>query len=165
MTDDADVLGPGWTARTLPLRPDGGTPDPVATLVHREGTDSRRALLYVHGFVDYFFHTQFADALGAHGYDVYALDLRDYGRSIRDGRPPNHITDLGTYAEEIDAAIRLIRAEHDEIVLLGPLDGRAGHLPVGRRAPWRGPHRRARAQQPVAGPARARGSSARCSPP
>jgi alpha-beta hydrolase superfamily lysophospholipase len=119
MTDDVDVLGPGWTARTLPLRPDGGTPDPVATLVHREGTDSRRALLYVHGFVDYFFHAQFADALAAHGYDVYALDLRDYGRSIRDGRPPNHVTDLGTFAEEIDAAIRLIRAEHDEVVLLG----------------------------------------------
>jgi alpha-beta hydrolase superfamily lysophospholipase len=123
MTDDADVLpdvlGPGWTARTLPLRPDGRTPDPVATLVHREGTDSRRALLYVHGFVDYFFHTQFADALAGHGYDVYALDLRDYGRSIRDGRPPNHITDLGTYAEEIDTAIRLLRAEHDEVVLLG----------------------------------------------
>ena len=73
----------------------------------------------MHGFVDYFFHTQFADALGGHGYDVYALDLRDYGRSIRDGRPPNHITDLGTYAEEIDAAIRVIRAEHDEVVLLG----------------------------------------------
>ena len=122
MTDDVDVLGPGWTARTLPLRPDGGTPDPVATLVHRAGFDSpvsRRALLYVHGFVDYFFHTQFADALGAHGYDVYALDLRDYGRSIRDGRPPNYITDLGTYAEELDAAIRLIRGSHDEIVLLG----------------------------------------------
>ena len=113
------MLGPGWTARTLPLRPDGGTPDPVATLVHREGTDSRRALLYVHGFVDYFFHTQFADAVAAHGYDVYALDLRDYGRSIRDGRPPNHVTDLGAFAEEIDAAIRLLRAEHDEVVLLG----------------------------------------------
>ena len=73
----------------------------------------------MHGFVDYFFHTQFADALAAHGYDVYALDLRDYGRSIRDGRPPNHVTDLGTYAEEIDAAIRLLRADHDEVVLLG----------------------------------------------
>ena len=122
MTDDADVLGPGWTARTLPLRPDGGTPDPVATLVHREGSDStagRRALLYVHGFVDYFFQTHFADAVAAHGYDVYALDLRDYGRSIRDGRPPNYVTDLGRFAEEIDAAVRLIRAEHDEVVLLG----------------------------------------------
>ncbi|WP_315093121.1 alpha/beta hydrolase [uncultured Cellulomonas sp.] len=115
---DDDVL-PGWTAQTLPLRPDGRTPDPVATLVHRTGTASRRALLYVHGFVDYFFQTQFADALAAHGYDVYALDLRDYGRSIRDGRPANHITDLGAYAEDIDAAIRIIRAEHDQVVLLG----------------------------------------------
>lgn len=119
--DDAtpDVLGPGWTARTLRLRPDGRTPDPVATLVHRDGSPSRRALLYVHGFVDYFFHTGFGDALAAHGYDVYALDLRDYGRSIRDGRPPNYVTDLGTFAEEIDAAIRIIRQDHDQVVLLG----------------------------------------------
>ncbi|MBO3100891.1 alpha/beta hydrolase [Cellulomonas fengjieae] len=120
MTDDApDVLGAGWTARTLPLRPDGGSPDPVATLVHRTGSPSRRALLYVHGFVDYFFHAALGDALAAHGYDVYALDLRDYGRSIRDGRPPNHVTDLGAFAEELDAAIRLLRADHDEVVLLG----------------------------------------------
>jgi alpha-beta hydrolase superfamily lysophospholipase len=120
MSDDApDVLGPGWTSRTLALRPDGRGPDPVATLVHREGSDSRRALLYVHGFIDYFFQAGFGDALAAHGYDVYALDLRDYGRSIRDGRPPNHVTDLGRFAEEIDAAIRVIRQEHDQVVLLG----------------------------------------------
>ncbi|MET0789140.1 MAG: alpha/beta hydrolase [Cellulomonas sp.] len=120
MSDDApDVLGPGWTSRTLPLRPDGRTPDPVATLVHRVGSPSRRALLYVHGFVDYFFHTGFGDALAAHGYDVYALDLRDFGRSIRDGRPPNFVTDLGAFAEEIDAAIRIVREDHDEVVLLG----------------------------------------------
>jgi len=120
MSDDApDVLGPGWTSRSLPLRPDGRTPDPVATLVHRTGSPSRRALLYVHGFVDYFFHTDFGDALAAHGYDVYALDLRDYGRSIREGRPANHVTDLGAFAEEIDAAIRILRQDHDEVVLLG----------------------------------------------
>lgn len=120
MSDDVpDVLGPGWTSRNLPLRPDGRTPDPVATLVHRTGSPSRRALLYVHGFVDYFFHTGFGDALAAHGYDVYALDLRDYGRSIREGRPANHVTDLGAFAEEIDAAIRIIRQDHDEVVLLG----------------------------------------------
>jgi len=118
MTDDVDVLGPGWSARTLSLRPDGGSPDPVATLVHRDGTPTRRALLYVHGYVDYFFHTAFGDALAAHGYDVYALDLRDYGRSIRPGRPANHVTDLGAFAEEIDTAVRLLRADHDEVVLL-----------------------------------------------
>ncbi len=119
--DHPDVLGDGWTARTLDLRPDGQTPGPVATLVHRtpDGPAPSRAVLYVHGFVDYFFQTQFADALAAAGYDVFALDLRDFGRSIQEGRTPNFTTDLATYAEEIDASIAALRANHDEVVLLG----------------------------------------------
>jgi len=115
-----DVLGPGWTARTLTLRPDGTTPGPVATLVHHtsDGPASRRAVLYVHGFVDYFFHTVFAHALQDAGYDLYALDLRDFGRSIQEGRPANFTTSLATYAEEIDAAIALLRQDHDHVALL-----------------------------------------------
>ena len=119
--DHPDVLGDGWTARTLELRPDGQTPGPLATLVHRtpDTPAPRRAVLYVHGFVDYFFQTEFADALAAAGYDVFALDLRDFGRSIQAGRTPNFTTDLATYAEEIDASIALLRADHDQVVLLG----------------------------------------------
>ncbi|MBD8059292.1 alpha/beta hydrolase [Cellulomonas sp. JH27-2] len=116
-----DILGPEWTARTLPLRADGRDPDPVATLVGRAPTQ-RRAVLYLHGFVDYFFHPHVADAL-ADAADVYGLDLRDYGRSIRPGREPNFTTDLSVYAEEIDAAYRLLRQDHDEIVLLGHSTG------------------------------------------
>ncbi|MGY4644731.1 alpha/beta hydrolase [Cellulomonas sp. URHB0016] len=125
MVDDVtDVLGPGWTARTIPLRPDTRGDSPVATLVHRTtGTPSRRAVLYVHGFVDYFFHAHVGEALAARGYDLYGLDLRDYGRSIRDGRPPNDTTDLATYTEEIDAAVRIVREDHDELVLLGHSTG------------------------------------------
>lgn len=116
-----DVLGEGWTALTLPLRPDGQTPGPIATLVHKtpSGETPRRAVLYVHGFVDYFFHTGFAESLERAGYDLFALDLRDFGRSIQEGRTPNYTTDLATYAEEIDAAIALLRADHDQVVLLG----------------------------------------------
>ncbi|MGN8244643.1 alpha/beta hydrolase [Cellulomonas soli] len=121
-----DVLGPGWTARTLPLRPDGlgdGTP-PVATLVSRVTDNPRpRAVLYVHGFVDYFFHDHLGAALARHGYELYALDLRDYGRSIRTGRDPNFTTDLSVYAEEIDAAVRDLRTRHDTVVLLGHSTG------------------------------------------
>ncbi|ROS26019.1 alpha/beta hydrolase [Cellulomonas sp. PhB150] len=119
MADDVDVLGPGWTATTLPLRPDGVEPDPVATLVRRVAPRSRRAVLYVHGFVDYFFQTHVGDAFVGAGYDFAALDLRDFGRSIRPGRRPNAPTDLGRFAEEIDAAIRILRADHDEVVLMG----------------------------------------------
>ncbi|WP_166435963.1 alpha/beta hydrolase [Cellulomonas shaoxiangyii] len=142
MIDDAvgppetdDVLGTGWVSRTLPLRPDAlsrrGGPDPVATLVHRRpdatgdpgASRPHTAVLYLHGFVDYFFHPHVADALAAAGYDLWALDLRDYGRSIRPGRPANEITDLATYSEEIDAAVRLLRASHDRLVVMAHSTG------------------------------------------
>lgn len=118
-----DVLD-GWVARTLALDPDAEG-EPVATLVHRPDTGSRpRAMLYLHGFVDYFFQAHHAEEWAAHGYDVYALDLRDYGRSIRDGRTPNWITDLRDYDEEIDAALAFVRAQgHETIVLDGHSTG------------------------------------------
>ncbi|AEE47649.1 alpha/beta hydrolase [Cellulomonas fimi] len=132
VTDVPDVLGEGWTARTIPLRPDDrsrtGT-DPVATLVSPAGTlrpdgeRRERAVLYVHGFVDYFFHPHVAAALAEHGYDLHGLDLRDYGRSIREGRIPNSIRDLAVYAEEVDAAVRLLRERYGSVSLLGHSTG------------------------------------------
>ena len=129
--EGTDVLGEGWRARTLHLRPDAVARrtrvDPVATLVRRvpdaDVPTTRRAVLYLHGFVDYFFHPHVGDALAAAGYDAYALDLRDHGRSIRPGRPPNETTDLAVYAEEIDAAVRLLRRDHDVLVLMGHSTG------------------------------------------
>lgn len=124
-----DVLGDRWTARTLRLRPDAQG-EAVATLVHREPDDAardragdgraaRRAVLYVHGYVDYFFQTHVGDAFAAHGEDFFALDLRGYGRSLRPWQEPNDVRDLAVYAEEIDAAVRLLRADHSELVILG----------------------------------------------
>ncbi|GEL95335.1 alpha/beta hydrolase [Cellulomonas composti] len=126
LDEQPDVLGSPWTAITLHLPPDdtaGRTGvDPVATLVHRPPRH-RRAVVYLHGFVDYFFHPHVADALDAAGYDLYALELRDYGRSIRPGRPPNHTRELAVYAQELDRAVGLARAEHDEVALLGHSTG------------------------------------------
>lgn len=129
-----DVLGPGWTARTLPLRPDDEG-EVVATLVRREPRDDdprpdvpdtrRRAVLYLHGFVDYFFQAHVGDAWAAHGYDFYALDLRKYGRSLRPHQTPNYVTDLRAYTEELDEATRIVREEdgHDVLVVLGHSTG------------------------------------------
>ena len=81
-------------------------------------------MLYLHGFVDYFFHTHVADAFAVHGYDFYALDLRKYGRSLLAGQTPYYSTDIAEYDEEIDAAIDIIRAEgHDEVVAYGHSTG------------------------------------------
>ncbi|MET8756913.1 alpha/beta hydrolase [Lentzea sp. NPDC004782] len=103
----------------LPLR--GGA---SATLVRRRAAaNDRGAILYVHGFADYFFQEHVAEHFTAQGYDFYAVDLRGYGRSLRDGEPPNYTTDMAVYFEEIDAAIAKIREEHSRVVLMGHSTG------------------------------------------
>jgi alpha-beta hydrolase superfamily lysophospholipase len=119
-----DVLGPGYEVRTLPLRPDDEG-DVVATLVRSTiPGGSRKAVLYVHGFVDYFFQTHLADAWHGAGFDFYALDLRKYGRSLRGHQTPNFITSLEDYDEELDEAARIVREEgHDVLVVMAHSTG------------------------------------------
>lgn len=96
----------------------------VATLVRRvPSTRSRRAVLYVHGWNDYFFQTHLADFMADLGFDFYAVDLRRYGRSLRRGQLRGFITDLDEYTVELDAASELIGAEHDEFLLMGHSTG------------------------------------------
>ncbi|MFV9504840.1 MAG: alpha/beta hydrolase [Oscillochloridaceae bacterium umkhey_bin13] len=100
----------------LPAAADGPV---VATLVRRlPPRPNGRAVLYVHGFVDYFFQTHLAEAFCAHGYTFYALDLRRYGRSLRPHQLPNYCTDLREYYAELDAALTLIAAAGHRWLLL-----------------------------------------------
>jgi alpha-beta hydrolase superfamily lysophospholipase len=80
-------------------------------------------VLYVHGWNDYFFQTHLADVWHRLGFAFYAVDLRRYGRSLRPGQLFGFVTDLADYAAELDAAAALIRAEHDELVVMGHSTG------------------------------------------
>ncbi|MCW2757369.1 MAG: ytpA [Nocardioidaceae bacterium] len=115
--EQTDVLGPPYTMRTLALRPDDEG-EVVATLVTRRAEQpTRRAVLHVHGFADYFFQTVAADWWVAQGYDFYALDLRKYGRSLREHQTANYVTDLTAYDEELALAYAAVTAEHDHVVM------------------------------------------------
>jgi alpha-beta hydrolase superfamily lysophospholipase len=120
MTTQQDILGPGYTARTLKLS--GGN---VATLVRKEAESATRgAVLYLHGYVDYFFQTHLAEFITARGRDFYAIDLRRYGRSLRDGDIPWFTTDLAEYFEELDLAIGKIQLEgHADVIAVGHSTG------------------------------------------
>lgn len=98
----------------------------IVTLVHRPATSTttRGAVLYVHGFVDYFFQDHVADHLNARGFDFYAVDLRGYGRSLREGDVPWYIADIAAYHEDLDAAMARIQADgHARIVVLAHSTG------------------------------------------
>jgi len=110
-----DVLGATFEQLTLPLQPDDEG-EVAATLVRhrprRRFTDwlSARILdgvdvLYVHGWSDYFFNRELAEYWSGLGARFFALDLRKYGRSIRPWQTPGYVTDLGTYDEDLEAAL------------------------------------------------------------
>lgn len=125
MSTTPDVLGEPYLAEEIVL-PDDDEGPVVATLVQRRAaTPTRRAVLHVHGFADYFFQTGYAEWWTERGYDFYALDLRKYGRSIRPHQTPNYVADLSEYAAELDAAWALVtgRDSHDHVVLTGHSTG------------------------------------------
>ncbi|MEU0572606.1 alpha/beta hydrolase [Nonomuraea sp. NPDC005983] len=88
----------------------------VATLVSRRA-GSRRAVLYLHGFTDYFFQDHLAEHYLDRGIDFYALDLRKYGRSLLPHQTRGLIRSVTDYFPEIDEAVRIIRQDHDELTI------------------------------------------------
>lgn len=113
-----DVLGDEFTQLTLDLGEDSEGPV-AATLVRAlpqkpawwhslvapppplDGVD----VLYVHGWSDYFFQKRLARFWTSRGARFFALDLRKYGRSLRNGQTPGYVADLATYDEDIAAAL------------------------------------------------------------
>ncbi|MBM9459005.1 alpha/beta hydrolase [Nocardioides sp. zg-536] len=130
-----DVLGDPWRAETIELA-DDFEGEVVATLVSRRaartdgaGAASRGtgtwATLHVHGFAEYFFQVEYGEWWLERGHDMYALDLRKYGRSLRAHQSATYVADLSDYFEELDAAWERItvRDGHEHVVLSGHSTG------------------------------------------
>jgi len=106
-----DRLLPGFEALELEFPADYDGPV-VATLVRLPAADAPRgAVLYVHGFSDYFFQRHMAERFAAEGYAFYALDLRKYGRSIRPRQHANFCKSLSEHYADITAAIDVIGSD------------------------------------------------------
>ncbi|UOG73943.1 alpha/beta hydrolase [Hymenobacter tibetensis] len=113
-----DPLGPDFQLCHLPQPPDYEG-EVRATLVrHCHPPATTRAVLYVHGFNDYFFQRDLAAEYAAHGFRFYALDLRKYGRALLRHQWPNNVRDLAEYYEDLDAALAVVRAEGSTTLVL-----------------------------------------------
>jgi len=105
-----DPLLPGFEAWTFTF-PDDYDGPVVSTLVRLPTTRAPRAnVLYVHGFIDYFFQRHMAERFAAEGYGFYALDLRKHGRSMLAHQHPNFCKDITEYYADITAALQAIGA-------------------------------------------------------
>jgi len=123
VTWSPDTVLAGFERATLPFPADYDGPV-VATLVRARpprgtGNGAGRVVLYVHGFVDYFFQEHLAARYAERGYAFYALDLRKHGRSLLPGQHPNFCKDITEYFADVTAAVGVIaREEGDPFLLL-----------------------------------------------
>lgn len=107
----------------LEIEQQAGVERLVATLIRHGAPVHDRAILYVHGWNDYFFQAHLGDFFEAQGFDFYAIDLRRYGRSLRPGMLGGYVVDLTEHFDDIDAAMAVIRADHDRVTLMGHSTG------------------------------------------
>lgn len=136
-----DVLGGDYLRRTIQM-PDDYEGKVICTLVKKpQLPDTKQAILYIHGYNDYFFQSQLGDSINAHGYNFYAMDLRKYGRSILPNQNPFFCKSLHEYYADLDTALAIIRAEGNDHILLmahstgglitpNYLNNKKGKLPV-----------------------------------
>lgn len=119
-----DYLGKEWAKKHIILTEDfDGIP--VATIIKKADTNpGDTAILYIHGFSDYFFQSSLADSLENERLKFYALDLRRYGRSKLPYQIWNEVRNLDDYFEEIDSAVNIIQREgHEKIILIAHSTG------------------------------------------
>ncbi len=101
----------------------------IATLIScNANTGNRKSVIYIHGYIDYFFHPHVAEKFIENGFDFYALDLRKYGRSWLPHQRENYCKSITEYFEEITVAINLIYEQNQSdiytpIYLLGHSTG------------------------------------------
>lgn len=121
---EPDVLGDGYESHTF-VMPDDYHGAVVSTLVRKLAPDtSHCAVLYVHGYNDYFFQTEMAERFNNEGVNFYAIDLRKYGRSLREGQYEYEVRDMSEYYADIDSAMSVIKREGNErIILMGHSTG------------------------------------------
>lgn len=119
-----DVLGESYEMTRIE-QPDDYS-GKVRSTVIRHTTEKKgdKALLYVHGYNDYFFQSELGDSVVSHGLGFYAVDLRKYGRSLMEGQNRFEVRSLKEYFADVDSALNVMKEDgYREIVLMGHSTG------------------------------------------
>ncbi|MEO5317708.1 alpha/beta hydrolase [Arthrobacter sp. CC3] len=128
-----DILGDDFEACSYQATGDDGV-ERNATLVRHapkgEGPGNvrpggrplpRRAVLFLHGWSDYFFNVELARFWTGKGFEFFALDMHNHGRSLQPDTHGGYVANLDDYDAEISKAIGIMGSLWPE---------QAGGLPV-----------------------------------
>lgn len=112
-----------YTSQIIKLNPDYEGEVNAVLIASNYNTGNRRSVLYLHGYIDYFFHPHVGEKFTQNNFDFYALDLRKYGRALMKHQHPNYCKNIEEYFEEISFAIRKIKQSSNSVFLLAHSTG------------------------------------------
>ncbi|GAA3279880.1 alpha/beta hydrolase [Paenarthrobacter aurescens] len=122
----ADILGPDFQSCGLDATGVDGVSRHATLIRHRlpsgkqthdDGQSPPKrtgAVLFLHGWSDYFFNTELAGFWAEQGYDFYALDMHNHGRSLQADMPGGYVASLTDYDAEIEKAIHIIHGDRPD---------------------------------------------------
>ncbi len=121
---ESDILGNYYECATI-KHPDDYAGNVRSSIIRRKTNKfSNKAILYIHGFSDYYLQAEFGEICNEHGYNFYAVDLRKYGRSYISGQQFFQVRNLDEYFPDIQAAVDLMKLDGiKECALLGHSTG------------------------------------------
>jgi alpha-beta hydrolase superfamily lysophospholipase len=110
--------GHGITEMPMPDDYEGEVKATLISLPARQ--KSTKAILYIHGYMDYYFQHHMGEYFADEGYNFYAVDLRKCGRSHMPHQHLNYCRRVEEYFPDIDAALNIIVSHgNDSITLIG----------------------------------------------
>lgn len=113
-----DTLGGKFEQATI-IMPNDYEGNVVCTAVRlKSDKPVNKAVLYIHGFNDYFFQQEMAEKFVADGYNFYAVDLRKYGRSLLAHQKPCNARKIKEYFADIDTVISIILNDGNSFIVL-----------------------------------------------
>lgn len=123
MFDITKVDAVSLTKEIIPLKDDyEGEVSAAVEYSLVSGADT--AVLYIHGYMDYFFQHHLAAYFIDKGISFYAIELRKYGSSIKKHQHENYFRDIYEYHEEISIVLNKIKKDgHTKIILNGHSTG------------------------------------------
>jgi alpha-beta hydrolase superfamily lysophospholipase len=115
---EPDILGEGFEQLVIKM-PDDYEGAVNCVLVRKLPTGKApKAVLYIHGFNDYFFQKEQAEKYNEQGYAFYAVDLRKYGRSYMPHQKMGNLRSLSEYYADIDSCLSIIKqSDYGKILL------------------------------------------------
>ena len=112
-----------YTSQNIKLNSDYEGEVKAVLTASKNNKGGRKSVLYLHGYIDYFFHPHLGEKFNQNNFDFFALDLRKHGRSLMKHQHPNYCKNIEEYFEEISIAIRLIKSGVNPLFLLAHSTG------------------------------------------